>query len=39
MQPPESVAHAFFFLCSEMASYMTGSVLLADGGCTLYPMD
>jgi NAD(P)-dependent dehydrogenase (short-subunit alcohol dehydrogenase family) len=39
MQPPESVAHAFLFLCSEMAAYMTGSVLLVDGGCSLYPMD
>jgi NAD(P)-dependent dehydrogenase (short-subunit alcohol dehydrogenase family) len=39
MQPPESVAHAFLFLCSDMASYMTGSVLLVDGGCSLYPMD
>ncbi len=39
MQPPESVAHAFLFLCSGMASYMTGSVLLVDGGCSLYPMD
>jgi NAD(P)-dependent dehydrogenase (short-subunit alcohol dehydrogenase family) len=39
MQPPESVAHAFLFLCSPMASYMTGSVLLVDGGCSLYPMD
>ncbi|MFL5626122.1 MAG: SDR family NAD(P)-dependent oxidoreductase [Ktedonobacteraceae bacterium] len=39
MQPPEAVAHAFLFLCSDMASYMTGSVLLNDGGCSLYPMD
>jgi NAD(P)-dependent dehydrogenase (short-subunit alcohol dehydrogenase family) len=39
MQPPETVAHAFLFLCSDMASYMTGSVLLVDGGCSLYPMD
>ena len=39
MQPPESVAHAFLFLCSEMANYMTGSVLLVYGGCSLYPMD
>jgi NAD(P)-dependent dehydrogenase (short-subunit alcohol dehydrogenase family) len=39
MQPPESVAHAFLFLCSPMASYLTGSVLLADGGASLYPMD
>jgi NAD(P)-dependent dehydrogenase (short-subunit alcohol dehydrogenase family) len=39
MQPPESVAHAFLFLCSPLASYLTGSVLLADGGASLYPMD
>ena len=39
MQPPESVANAFLFLCSDLASYMTGSVLLVDGGCSLYPMD
>jgi NAD(P)-dependent dehydrogenase (short-subunit alcohol dehydrogenase family) len=39
MQPPESVAHAFLFLCSQMAGYMTGSVLLVDGGSSLYPMD
>jgi len=39
MQPPESVARAFLFLCSELADYMTGSVLLVDGGCSLYPMD
>ena len=39
MQPVESVADAFAFLCSDMASYMTGSVLLVDGGCSLYPMD
>ena len=39
LQTPESVAQAFLFLCSDMASYMTGSVLLVDGGCSLYPMD
>jgi NAD(P)-dependent dehydrogenase (short-subunit alcohol dehydrogenase family) len=39
MQPPESVANAFVFLCSDMANYMTGSTLLVDGGCSLYPMD
>ena len=39
MQPPESVAHGFIFLCSDMAAYMTGAVLLMDGGCSLYPMD
>jgi NAD(P)-dependent dehydrogenase (short-subunit alcohol dehydrogenase family) len=39
MQPPETVAHTFLFLCSEMANYMTGAVLLVDGGCSLYPLD
>ena len=39
MQPPESVANAFLFLCSDLASYMTGAVMLVDGGCSLYPMD
>src|SRR3989441_2327806 len=36
MQPPESVAYGFLFLCSDMANYMTGSVLLIDGGIRLY---
>jgi NAD(P)-dependent dehydrogenase (short-subunit alcohol dehydrogenase family) len=39
MQPPETVAYGFLYLCSPLASYMTGSVLLIDGGCSLYPMD
>lgn len=39
MQAPESVAHGFLVLCSPLAAYMTGSVLLMDGGCSLYPMD
>jgi NAD(P)-dependent dehydrogenase (short-subunit alcohol dehydrogenase family) len=39
MQTPESVAHAFLFLCSPMAAYMTGATLLVDGGASLYPMD
>ena len=39
MQTPESVAHAFLYLCSPLSAYMTGSVLLVDGGCSLYPMD
>jgi NAD(P)-dependent dehydrogenase (short-subunit alcohol dehydrogenase family) len=39
LQTPESVANAFLFLCSEAADYMTGSTLLVDGGCSLYPMD
>lgn len=39
LQDPESVANAFLFLASPMASYMTGSLLVVDGGCSLYPMD
>jgi NAD(P)-dependent dehydrogenase (short-subunit alcohol dehydrogenase family) len=37
LQAPDSVADAFAFLCSRMASYMTGSRLLVDGGCSLGP--
>jgi NAD(P)-dependent dehydrogenase (short-subunit alcohol dehydrogenase family) len=39
LQPPESVADAFIFLCSDASDYITGITLLADGGCSLYPMD
>lgn len=39
LQPPESIADAFLFLISPMAQYMTGSVLVVDGGASLYPMD
>jgi NAD(P)-dependent dehydrogenase (short-subunit alcohol dehydrogenase family) len=35
LQDPRSVADAFAFLCSAMASYMTGAPLLVDGGCAL----
>ena len=40
MQPLDSVANAFLFLCSPAADYMMGSVLVVDGGCNgLYPVD
>ena len=39
MQPLDSVANAFLFLCSSASDYMTGTTLLVDGGCSLYPMD
>ncbi len=39
LQEPESVAEAMVFLCSGASDYMTGSTLLVDGGCSLYPMD
>ena len=39
LQPPESVADAFIFLCSDASDYITGTTLLTDGGCSLYPMD
>ena len=38
-QQAEEVAQATAFLCSSAASYMTGSVLLADGGCSLFQFD
>jgi NAD(P)-dependent dehydrogenase (short-subunit alcohol dehydrogenase family) len=35
MQTVESVADAFAFLCSGESDYMTGAVLLVDGGASL----
>jgi 3-oxoacyl-[acyl-carrier protein] reductase len=32
---PEDIAHAFLFLASEQASFLTGQVLLVDGGVSL----
>ena len=39
LQSADQVARATAFLCSEGADYMTGSVLLIDGGCSLFRFD
>ena len=39
LQTPESVADAMIFPASDAADYTTGVALLADGGCSLFPMD
>jgi NAD(P)-dependent dehydrogenase (short-subunit alcohol dehydrogenase family) len=36
---PEQVARATAFLCSSEAEYMTGSVLLVDGGASLFQFE
>jgi len=38
-QRAEEVAQATAFLCSSAAGYITGTVLLADGGCSLFQFD
>jgi len=35
----EEVAKATAFLCSDGADYMTGAVLLVDGGCSLFQFE
>ena len=39
MQTVESVAGAFYFLCSPDSDYMTGATLLVDGGASLVRRD
>jgi NAD(P)-dependent dehydrogenase (short-subunit alcohol dehydrogenase family) len=39
LQTAEDVGGVTAFLCSPEAAYMTGTVLLADGGCSLFQFD
>jgi len=36
MQTADEVGSTIAFLCSDAAAYLTGTVLLADGGCSLF---
>ena len=38
-QTPKQVADVVKFLCSPAGEYITGTVLLADGGCSLFQFD
>ena len=38
-QTPDQVADVVKFLCSPAGDYITGTVLLADGGCSLFQFD
>ena len=38
-QSPESVAEAMLWLCGPASSYMTGAVLLVDGGASLFAQE
>jgi NAD(P)-dependent dehydrogenase (short-subunit alcohol dehydrogenase family) len=39
LQTAEQVARATAFLCSAESDYMTGAVLLVDGGCSLFKFE
>jgi NAD(P)-dependent dehydrogenase (short-subunit alcohol dehydrogenase family) len=39
LQSVDSVADTVLFAVSDLAAYMNGATLLADGGASLYPMD
>jgi len=34
MASPEEIAHVAVWLCSDSASYITGAIVMADGGMT-----
>ena len=34
---PDDIAHAALFLCSDLASWITGQVLVIDGGAMVRP--
>lgn len=36
---PEEIAQAVIYMCSPATDYMTGTILLLDGGCSLFQFD